>query len=222
MKSYGEYCPIAMGAEAIGDRWTPLVIRELICGSERFTDIHRGVPRMSRTLLSQRLGQLQRIGLVERTPAGGYRLSAAGEELGNVIWQLGSWAMDWLLSNPDKEHYDGSHMMWRVRQRVLADALPVTRTVVHFNLHGAYRGQHTWLLLDPQGTTVCERDEGFDVDLRVETDIDELLRIWLGRSTWEQATRDGKLTLYGPRELVRAFPNWFGLSPFTASLTRRH
>lgn len=214
MKSYEEYCPIAMGAEAIGDRWTPLVLRELICGSERFSDIHRGVPRMSRTLLSQRLRQLERLQIVERTESGGYRLSDAGSELGQVIWDLGNWAIDWLLGDPDKEHYDGSHLMWRVRQRVNHSALPAQRIVVQFDLRGAHRGRRTWLLLDPQGVTVCERDEGFDVDLRVDIDIREFLRIWMGRSTWRQATQDGTLTLHGPRELVRAFPHWFSLSPF--------
>ena len=82
MKSYGEYCPIAMGAEVLGDRWTPLVLRELICGSERFSEIHRGVPRMSRTLLAQRLKHLERIGIIERRPGPTYHLTSAGRDLG--------------------------------------------------------------------------------------------------------------------------------------------
>lgn len=214
MKTYGEYCPIAMGSEAIGDRWTPLVIRELICGSERFSDIHRGVPRMSRSLLTTRLRQLERIGLVERPESGGYRLTTAGRELGEVVWNLGEWSMRWLLSDPDKEHLDGTHLMWRVHQGVVADALPAQRTVVQFDLLGARTGRRTWLLLDPQGTTVCERDEGFGVDLWVEAEIEEFLRIWMGRSTWADATRRGALRLHGPRHLVDAFPTWFTRSPF--------
>lgn len=216
MKSYGEYCPIAMGAEVIGDRWTPLVLRELLCGSERFSDIHRGVPRMSRSLLAQRLRQLERREIVQRTLDGGYQLTDLGRELGDVIWSLGNWAMDRLLADPEREHYDGAHLMWRVRQRVIPDAIPPQRTVVQFNLLGAHRGRHTWLLLDPQGTTVCERDEGFDIDLLVETDIREFLRIWMGRSTWQDAIRAESLKLHGPSSLVRDFPNWFALSPFAA------
>ena len=214
MKSYGEYCPIAMGAEAIGDRWTPLVLRELICGSERFSDIHRGVPRMSRSLLSQRLRQLERLGIVERTAGGGYRLTDAGRDLEAVVWGIGDWAMQWLFGDPEKEQYDGAHLIWRVRQRIVPDALPDRRVVVQFDFPRAQRGKRIWLLLDPQGSSVCERDEGFEVDLWVDADIREFMRIWAGRSTWEDAIASGALTLHGTQPLVRDFTRWFALSPF--------
>ncbi|MEX0663627.1 MAG: helix-turn-helix domain-containing protein [Acidimicrobiia bacterium] len=214
MKSYGEYCPIAMGAEAIGDRWTPLVLRELICGSERFSDIHRGVPRMSRSLLSQRLKHLERLGIVERRPGPTYHLTDAGRDLEATVWGLGDWAMQWMFGDPAKEQLDGSHLMWRVRQRIVEDALPESRTVVRFEFPGARQGRLVWLLLDPAGTSVCERDEGFEVDLYVTADINEFLRIWMGRSTWSAALDAGALQLHGPTDLVRAFPTWFALSPF--------
>jgi DNA-binding HxlR family transcriptional regulator len=214
MRTYGEYCPIAMGAEAIGDRWTPLVLRELICGSRRFSDIHRGVPRMSRTLLAQRLKQLERLGVIERRPGPTYHLTPSGEELESVVFGIGDWAMRWLFGDPAKGHFDGAHLMWRVRQRLVEEALPEGRTVVEFNFPGASRGKRIWLLLDPSGSSVCERDEGFDVDVVVTADIAEFLRVWAGRSTWAQATAAGKLTIEGPRALVRAFPTWFALSPF--------
>ena len=217
MKSYSEYCPIAMGAEAIGDRWTPLILRELMCGSERFSDIHRGVPRMSRTLLSQRLQHLRRLDLVSQREDRTYHLTESGEALGNVIWGLGDWAMEWLLGDPERDHFDGAHLMWRIHQRVVDEALPPTRTVVQFDLLGAHRGRRSWLLLDPQGTTVCERDEGFEVDLWVEAQINELLRVWMGRSNWDDAIDRGVLSLHGPTDLVRAFPSWFSLSPFATA-----
>lgn len=214
VKTYGEYCPIAMGAEAIGDRWTPLVLRELICGSTRFTEIHNGVPRMSRTLLVQRLKQMERLGLIERRPGPSYHLTPAGRDLEAVVWGIGDWAMQWLFGDPAKEHFDGAHLMWRVRQRIVDDAIPARRTVVEFNFPGAHRGRRIWLLLDPAGPSVCERDEGFTVDLHVHADIEEFMRVWAGRSTWDDAIAAGKLTITGPRELVRAFPGWFALSPF--------
>lgn len=214
MKSYGEYCPIAMGAEAIGDRWTPLVLRELICGSQRFSDIHRGVPRMSRTLLAQRLKQLERLEIVERRTGPTYHLTEAGRDLEAVVWGIGDWAMHWMFGDPAKEHLDGAHLMWRVRQRIVESALPERRTVVQFDFPGAHRGRRVWLLLDPAGSSVCERDEGFAVDLHVEADIQEFMRIWAGRTTWADAIADGSLHLDGPRPLVRAFPTWFALSPF--------
>ncbi len=213
MKSYGEYCPIAMGAEAIGDRWTPLILRELICGADRFSDIHRGIPRISRGLLSKRLKEMQRAGLIERRPGPSYRLSPSGRELEGVIWALGEWAMHWLLREPEEGELDAAQLMWRVRQRVIADRLPLRRTVVQFDFPDALRGQTIWLVLDPAGATVCERDEGFEVDLYVEARIAEFLKVWLGRATWQQAQDSGALALHGPRPLVRAFPTWFALSP---------
>jgi DNA-binding HxlR family transcriptional regulator len=216
MKSYGEYCPVAMGAEAIGDRWTPLVLRELICGSERFSDIHRGVPRMSRTLLAQRLRQLERLGVVERRAGPTYHLTPAGLDLESVIMGIGDWAMQWLFGDPAKEHLDGGHLMWRVRQRLVPESLPERRTVVRFDFPAAHRGKCIWLLLDPTGHSVCERDEGFEVDLHVTADIHEFMRIWAGRSTWADAIASGALTIAGPRVLVRQFPTWFALSPFAS------
>lgn len=214
VKSYGEYCPIAMGAEAVGDRWTPLILRELICGSHRFSEIHRGVPRMSRSLLVQRLKHLERIGIIERRSGPTYHLTEAGSDLEQVVFGIGDWAMRWLFGDPAQEHYDGGHLMWRVRQRIVDDALPERRVVVQFAFPAARRGRTIWLLLDRGGSSVCERDEGFEVDLYVKADIDEFLRVWAGRSTWATATRDGKLTITGKRELVRSFPKWFALSPF--------
>lgn len=214
MKSYDEYCPIAMGAEVIGDRWTPLILREFICGSERFSDIHRGIPRISRTLLAQRLKQLERIGIVERRPGPTYHLTQAGEDLEDVVWGMGLWAMQWLFGDPAKEHLDGAHLLWRVRQRVVPENLPAGRTVVQFEFPNASRGKCLWLLLHPDGTSACERDEGFEVDLRVTADIFEFMRVWAGRSTWRDAIRAGALKFEGPRDLTKQFPNWFALSPF--------
>jgi DNA-binding HxlR family transcriptional regulator len=216
VKSYDEYCPIAMAAEAIGDRWTPLVLRELICGSERFSEIHRGVPRMSRTLLSQRLKHLERIGIVERGPGRTYHLTPAGRDLEATIWGLGDWAMQWMFGDPAKEHLDGAHLMWRVRQGIVADAIPDRRVVVQFDFPGASSGTRIWLLLDPAGSSVCDRDEGFDVDLWVTADIDEFLQIWAGRRSWSEAIDSGRLTLHGTTELVQGFPSWFTLSPFAS------
>jgi DNA-binding HxlR family transcriptional regulator len=214
MKSYGEYCPIAMGSDAIADRWTPLILREFMCGAERFSDIHRGIPRMSRSLLAQRLRQMERLELIERHPGPTYRLSSSGRELEEVIWALGDWAMRWLLGDPEENQLDGAHLMWRVHQRVITENLPAQRTVVQFHFSDAKQGKTVWLVLDPAGATVCERDEGFDVDLFVEAQISYFLKVWMGRGTWRQAQDSGALTLRGPRNLVRAFPTWFALSPF--------
>ena len=216
VKTYGDYCPIAMGAEAIGDRWTPLVLRELMVGATRFSDIHRGVPRMSRTLLAQRLKQLERSGIVERRDGPTYHLTPAGQELEPVVFGLGDWAKRWLLGDPTADQLDGAQMMWRVSRGLVEDELPERRTVVQFDFPTARRGRTVWLVLDPAGSTVCERDEGFAADLHVTADLSEFQRVWAGRSTWDAAIRSGHLTLDGPRPLVRAFPRWFALSHFVS------
>jgi DNA-binding HxlR family transcriptional regulator len=206
MKSYGEYCPIAMGSDAIGDRWTPLILRELICGSERFSDIHRGVPRMSRSLLAQRLKQMERVGLIERRPGPTYHLSPSGRELEEVIWALGDWAMRWLLGQPEEDQLDGAHLMWRVRQNVIPENLPDQRTVVQFDFPDARRGRTVWLVLDPAGSTVCERDEGFDVDLYVKQESANSCR-----SGWD--TAPGKMPRPRERWTFTGLANSFEHSP---------
>ena len=216
MKSYDEYCPIAMGAEVIGDRWTPLILRELICGSERFSDLNRGVPRISKTLLAQRLKQLERRGLVERRPGPTYHLTQSGKDLEGVVRGMGLWAMQWLFGDPAKEHLDGTHLLWRVRQGVIPENLPPRRTVVQFDFLNAAHGKRVWLLLEQEGTSACERDEGWDVDIRVTADIVEFMRIWAGRSTWDAAVKTGALKFDGPRALTKQFPSWFALSPFAS------
>ncbi len=219
MRGYGEYCPVAIGAEAVGDRWTPLVLRELaVARSSRFNDIHRGVPRMSRSLLVQRLRQLERLGIVERRSGPTYYLTEAGEELGSLICGLGTWAKHWLLGDPEDDQLDGTHLMWRMHQRIATDELPSQRTVVEFRFPAAKRGRYIWLVLDRTGSSVCERDEGFDVNLVVTADIRELLKVWNGTSTWRDAILAGKLVIEGRRDLARAFPRWFELSPFASQI----
>lgn len=216
VKTYGDCCPIAMGAEAIGDRWTPLVLRELLVGATRFSDIHRGVPRMSRSLLAQRLKQLERAGIIERRQGPTYHLTPAGQELEPVVFALGDWAKRWLVGDPEKGQLDGAQAMWRASRALVDEELPERRTVVQFDFPGAQRGRTIRLVLDRAGSSVCERDEGFEVDLHVTADLWEFQRVWAGRSTWNAAIRSGHLTLDGPRPLVRAFPRWFALSPFAS------
>lgn len=175
-------------------------------------------PSSARTASSAQRAErrLERVGIVERRPGPTYHLTESGRDLEAVVWSLGDWALQWLFGDPAKEHLDGAHLMWRVRQGILADEVPEGRTVVQFDFPGAHRGRTIWLVLDPDGSSVCERDEGFDVDLYVTADIREFMRIWLGRSTWAAALDTGKLRLDGPPRLVRGFPRWFTRSPFAS------
>lgn len=224
MPSYREYCPIAVGAELFGDRWTPLILRELILGSRGFNEIHRGLGRMSRTLLIGRLRELERRGIVGRTvDASGrtteYRLTEAGEELEPIVWSLGRWASRWSFGDPADEELDVAWLAWRLHQRADPDRLPDGRTVVHLVADGPGGGE-AWLVLDRGGATACQIDPGYQVDLALMGDNRELHRWLLGSRTFRDLQRAGSVRLVGPSRLARAFPTWFAPSPFARTLDR--
>jgi DNA-binding HxlR family transcriptional regulator len=220
-----DYCPIAVGVDILGDRWTPLVIRELMVGSSGFNEIHRGIPRISRTLLAQRLRTLERRGLVSRDAstrgrAGHYRLTPAGESLTPVVWALGHWAAEWVFGDPSDEDCDGQSLLWRMHQLALPAMLPAAgRTVVRVLLTGPGRAEG-WLVVERGGITVCTTDPGYDVGLTVEADTARM-HSWLrGRVAFTSLLAAGEVTLTGPRRLARAFPTWFDTDLFAEGFRR--
>jgi DNA-binding HxlR family transcriptional regulator len=220
MRGYGQFCPVAQAAEVLTERWTPLVIRELVNGSRRFNEIHRGVPLMSSSLLVRRLRTLEAAGVVERVPrpdgpGSEYRLTAAGEELRPLIDLLGLWGERWLRREIADEDADAAFVMWAVRGSVDATAQPPERTVVHFRFGAAPpKRRFWWLVLTPgEAPDLCLTDPGHGVDLTVRTDPRTLARIYMGDAGIAAALRDRTLELSGPEHLVRGFARWFGLSP---------
>jgi DNA-binding HxlR family transcriptional regulator len=218
MQDYGQFCPIAQASEVLTERWTPLVLRELaLTGSRRFNDIQRGVPLMSSSLLTKRLRQLERAGLVERRQrldgkGSEYHLTQAGQELGPVLAQIGIWSERWLRRPIFEETPDTGLLMWWVRTTVKAEALPAVRTVVHFRFRGApEKLRYFWLVLPD--ADLCLSDPGFGVDVTVDTDPKTLTAVWMGDLDVTAAIRSGEIELDGGRQLVRSFPKWFGLHP---------
>lgn len=220
MQGYGQFCPVARASEIFAERWTPLVLRELLAGSHRFNDLHRGVPRMSRSLLSKRLKELERAGLVEkRRVAGrrskGYHLTPAGEALRPVVEGLGHWGQRWIAEEVREEDLDPALLMWDMRRNLDADELPGERVVVRFDFVGLTGAERRWWLLVDEGEAeICLKDPGFEVDLFVETSLRELTRFWVGRRSWSDLVESGDLSLQGPKWLVRSFPRWLGRSQF--------
>lgn len=217
MHDYGQFCPLAMAAEIVTLRWMPLVIRELHTGSIRFNDIHRGIPRMSRSLLSRRLGELERAGLVERRVVDGhpeYHPTRAGEDLRPILAQLGAWGKRWIRSEISREHLDAGRLMWEVQRRVARDLLPPRRVVVHFLFPDAPEGDRRWwLVLKPETVDLCLADPGFAWDLEVTSEVRSLAEVWTGNVDFSRALRDGSVRIRGPRELRRHLPRWIGLAP---------
>lgn len=218
MRSYGQFCPVAKASEILAERWTPLVVRELLMGSHRFNELEAGLPGISRSLLVQRLRYLERCGLVERRARANrrppeYHLTRAGEELRPVIEGLGQWGQRWVNRDIRDEDIEPSLLMWDMRRRIHVDRLPAARVVVQFDFRGARRRSY-WLVLDRGEVSVCHQHPGFDVDLLVETDTVALHRVWVGRLALGDAIRGGLIDLQGPAHLTRAFPRWLALSSF--------
>jgi DNA-binding HxlR family transcriptional regulator len=224
VRGYGQFCPVAKASEVVAERWTPLVLRELLCGSQRFNDLHRGVPLMSRTLLTRRLRELEDAGVIERRAAssGGweYHLTPAGEELRPIIEQLGAWGHRWVRRDVEGEDLDPSLLMWDMRRRIDLGALPDRRVTIRFELRGVSRAHHAqrtwWLVLDRGEVDLCLKDPGFPVEVTVDADLNALTRVWMGRLAFADAVRRGLVRTEGPRALVRAFPGWLGLSTFAS------
>lgn len=218
MHSYGQYCPVAKAAEVLGDRWTLLIVRDLICLRARhFNDLVRGLPGISRSLLAQRLQQLERIGIIERHAAGKgrateYRLTVAGQKLQHVIEALLEWGAECAFGEPDQADLDPVLLLWWLRRGTHLDRLPPQRVVVQFDFHGARTGSY-WLLLEPSDVSVCLQRPGFDIDLLVTADIAAFYQVWLGRMSFADCRGRSLLQLDGLPALERAFPTWFAWSP---------
>jgi DNA-binding HxlR family transcriptional regulator len=225
---FGQFCPVAVASQVFATRWTPLILRELFAGSEHFNDLHRGVPLMSRALLSRRLRELEDAGVVvreteDRGKGHRYRLTDAGLEFRPVIEALGQWGQRWTV-RVRRENLDAGFLMWNVRRRIATAQLPERRVVVLFRFTGlpaSYRGPaEFWLVLTRSAAELCIEDPGFEVDLQVDADIAAMASVWLGDIRFEAALRSRSVRIAGAKALVQAFPGWLMLSKF-ASVPRR-
>jgi DNA-binding HxlR family transcriptional regulator len=217
---YKQFCPVAMAAEVLCTRWTLVLMRELIAGSTRFNELRRGVPKMSPTLLSQRLKDLEEAGIVERKPLssqkGGfeYHLTPAGRDVRAVVEAMGLWGQKWVESSLSLKNLDPSLLMWDMRRNLNPAPLPKIRTVVQFLYSDLPASKRDWwLVIDPGGgVDLCWSDPGFEVDLYVSTDLRTMTAIWMGLTTVEQESKSIDLT--GNRAIASSMQTWLGLSPF--------
>ncbi|MBE4741175.1 MULTISPECIES: winged helix-turn-helix transcriptional regulator [Streptomyces] len=216
---YRQFCPVAKAMELLDERWTLLVVRELVLGSRRFNELRRGVPRMSPTLLSKRLHQLVRAGVVEKRTEGRdvqYVLTPAGVELRPVIEALGVWGTRWIGQIGD-EDLDPKLLLWDLHRNVVRDAVPDGRTVVRFSFPDVPAStRNWWLVITPDDTDVCDVDPGHAVTVTVTAGLRRMIEVWRGDVTWSEALRVGAVKVEGPEPLRRAVPGWFALSVFAA------
>jgi len=225
MSKYGQFCPVAKSLEILGDRWTLLIIRDMLTGTTQFNDLERGLPGISRALLAQRLRLLQHTGIIEkRINRSGrnsteYQLTQAGIDLQNVLFPLMMWGETWAFSDPTPEELDPILLMWWLRKVVNVDTLPDKRIVVQFDFQGEIpRGaQHqAWLILTHADVTLCLTDPGYEIDVLVTANVKAFYLIWWHRISFDQAIRDYDVRVDGLPRWVSTFPAWFGWSEAAA------
>lgn len=215
MKTYGQFCSIAKALEVIGERWSPLILRELMCGSSRYSEIQRGIPRISPTLLSKRLNDLERAGVILRDSDGAYGLTPSGRELRPLIEQLGVWGQRWVRGQLKAEDYDPDPVMWDMRRRIDLALFPAAQTCLQFDIaNPPDQTRHYWLIGDRAGLELCVTDPGYPVDLYVTTDARTLALVWNGDLPLRPMINAGRIELHGPSALVRAFPKFLQLNMF--------
>lgn len=223
--SYGQFCPVSMASEILCSRWTVLVLREMLCGSTRFNDLRRGLPRMSPTLLSKRLKELELAGVIRSVPVAPgiseYHLTEAGEELRPIVLGIGSWGQRWVESRLSLRNLDPTLLMWDMRRNLSTDPLPPRRCTIQF-LYPELATTHRnyWLVVESGDVDLCYTDPGFEIDLLVTSSLRTMTSIWLGHARLDSEVRSGHVQLDGDPAISRAMQHWLKLSTF-APVERR-
>ena len=210
-KGYGQYCPLSLATEVLGQRWMILVISRIIDGCHTFSEIHRGVPRISPSLLSSRLEELEQAGLItkstmKRGPR--YDLTEAGKDLEDLIFGLAIWGQKW-ARDMCHDDLDPAFLAWSMHTRINASVMPPGRTVVEFELSGYQGGRvNFWIINENGKIEMCLKHPGYDTDLLVHSDIRHFIETWRGFRNLREEIQDGRIQLSGPSRLKSGFPDW--------------
>jgi DNA-binding HxlR family transcriptional regulator len=216
-RGYGQYCPLALAAELLCERWTVLIVSRLLDDCSQFSQIHRGLPRISPSLLSQRLAQLIDAGIVEHASeqkgaSRSYRLTAAGLELAPVVEHLAIWGQHWARDMIDDD-LDPAFLVWSLHMRLDASKMPPGRTVIEFEFIGARWDCHRfWLVNDNGQIQMCLKDPGYQVNLKVRSDLRRFIEAWRGIRDLRMEIQAGKILLHGPSALKEQLTEWLLLS----------
>jgi DNA-binding HxlR family transcriptional regulator len=211
VKSYGQFCSVARALDLLGERWTLLLVRELLLGTTQFNEFRRGIPRISRTMLAQRLRELLDHGVVVRQDDEGgpvYALTEAGLELARTVQELGTWGQRWLPRDLPRTELDAEALLWDVQRRIATEKLPRKPIVLRIELTGAPGRASKFLLLRRSEVSLCSENPGFPMELQLSAPLRTLTAWWRGDISFENA-RSAGLVLRGKTEWIRAFPTWF-------------
>lgn len=216
MKGYGQFCPVAKATEVLGEKWTPLIIRELITDDQSFNDLRKGVPLMSPSLLSSRLKSLERSGVIERnkTEKGViYTLTEAGQELRPVIEQLGVWGQRWARSDMSRKDLDPSLLMWDAHRRIDTSCFTAERSVLRFEfVDYPSKLRLWWLVITGDDVDICLKDPGHEVTLYIQSTLKTMTQIWMGDLSVARAKREKLLHLKGDTAISNSMSSWIGCS----------
>lgn len=219
MKTYGQFCPLAQATQLLCERWTLIVIRELIAGSTRFNELQKGVPLMSPTLLSTRLKQLTKSGVIEHNGSKGnqtYNLTQAGMELRPVVELLGAWGHRWARSDLNSGDLDAGLLMWDMRRSVDPSNFPEHRIVVQFEYPDAPIGAKDWWLVSENGEIdLCLNDHGYDVDILIKCSLKTMTEIWICEQDFNDAAKTGDIKIMGDPKLIDKLQDWLRTSPLS-------
>lgn len=216
MTKYGQYCPVTRALELLGERWTLLIVRDLLFDTHHFNELARGLPKLSRGLLAKRLRALEAAELVERTVTPGeqgseYHLTHAGKATRPIVEALMVWGASWALEQPMPDELDPILLMWWLQRRVKHEALPKERVVVQFDFYGDPRSY--WLVLEQRDVSVCFTPPDFEINVWVVADLSVFYQVWLGKLSFVEAKAAGSIEVRSLPALERAFPDWFAWSP---------
>lgn len=217
---YGQFCPIAKATELLGEKWTLLIIREMLMGSSRFNELQRGLRMISPALLSRRLQSLEQNGLLFKKKISGQRgyeyfATEPTKELLPILLNLGDWGMKWAKDNLTDEDYDVDFLMIYLRRSIVPEKLPDGETIIKFKFLDITDNPDWWLIISDGEIDICVNDPGKDVDVYFTSTVEILSKVWLGLIKYKEVIKSEKLLVVGPSALTRNISSWFTSSPFT-------
>ena len=221
---YGQFCPIAKANEIIGEKWTILIIRELLMGGRRFSDLQRGLGTISPTLLSRRLIHLEEKGMILKRRVKGqkgfeYLPTEACRLLLPILIALGDWGMQWARSSLTSKDYDVGLLITNLQRSIDPDKLPSGEMVIQFKFSDVEEKSTWWLVVQSGDVDVCDKDPGKDVDVYFATTVQTMVDVWMGDATYRKAIADGDLTVIGPKLLTQNVEGWMHNSIFSNART---
>ena len=216
MSDYGQFCPVAKATELIGEKWMILILRELLLGSHRYNEFQRAMSRISPSLLSKRLKQLENAGIIVRKSHQGrkgyeYFLTPAGRELAPIVEHLAIWGMRWARGQMDKDELDVEFLMWDIQRRLQTDMLPDGETILCFIFSDLKTFKSWWLIVSNGEVDLCTENPGKNVDLYISTTLFNLVKVWNGDIKIKNALQNKLIKTQGNTVLSKTFADWLGI-----------